>query len=122
MSFQMSYDLQFTSTTLPNPLEAVNKNLRKLSLTRHRKRRKWGLVAKQKQPKMPMAVANRMIDEPNINMFPLESAENGVNQAIRSVCEIAPTDDSQMELKNMVTADLKELQDGNMLALRRAIE
>jgi len=62
------------------------------------------------------------MDEPNVNMFRLESAENGVNQAMRSLLEIEPTDDSQAELKNMCIADLKEFQDGNLFALRRAIE
>ena len=59
---------------------------------------------------------------PDVNRFPLESADNGISQAVRSICEIEPVDDRQRELKNMVLADLKELQDGNLLALRRAIE
>lgn len=59
---------------------------------------------------------------PNVNRFPLESAENGISQAVRSICEIEPVDDCQLELKKMVLADIKELQDGDLLALRRAIE
>jgi len=61
-------------------------------------------------------------NNPNVNMFRLEAAENGVNQVMRSLLEIEPTDDSQVELKNMCIADVKEFQDGNLFALRRAIE
>jgi len=61
-------------------------------------------------------------NNPNINMFPLERAENGINQAVSALVEIEPTDDTQLELRDMCLADLKELQDGNLLALRRAVE
>jgi len=61
-------------------------------------------------------------DNPNIKLFPLEVAENGINQAVRSILEIEPTNDQQLELKDMCLADLKELQDCNLLALRRALE
>ena len=61
-------------------------------------------------------------DNPNINMFPLEKAENGINQSIAGLLEIEPIDDCQVELRNMCIEDLKEFQDGNLLALRRAIE
>ena len=61
-------------------------------------------------------------DNPNIKLFPLEVAENGINQAVRSILEIEPTNDQQLELKDMCLADLKELQDCNFLALRRALE
>jgi len=61
-------------------------------------------------------------DNPNVNMFPLESAENSINETMRNLLSIEPTDDTQAELKNMCIADLKEFQDGNLFALRRAIE
>jgi len=61
-------------------------------------------------------------NNPNINMFPLETAENGINQAVSALIKIKPTDDTQLELRDMCLADLKELQDGNLLALRRAVE
>ena len=61
-------------------------------------------------------------NNPNINMFPLESVENEINQAIYRLLEIEPTNDQQLELRDMCIEDLKELQDCNLLALRRAIE
>jgi len=61
-------------------------------------------------------------NNPNINMFPLESVENEINQAIYRLLEIEPTNDQQLELRDMCLEDLKELQDCNLLALRRAIE
>ena len=63
-----------------------------------------------------------MSETPNVNLFPLESAENGVSQAVRSLCEIEPIDETQVELRKMCVEDLKEVQDGSLLALRRAIE
>ena len=48
--------------------------------------------------------------------------ENGINQAIESLLEIEPLDDTQLDLKNMCLEDLREFQNGNLLALRRAVE
>lgn len=59
---------------------------------------------------------------PNVNLSPLQSVENAINDAVRWLCIIAPTDETQVELVNMCLADLKEFQDGDLLALRRAIE
>jgi len=59
---------------------------------------------------------------PNINMFPLESAENEINQAVCLLLQIEPEDDQQLELRDMCLADLKDLQDSNLLALRRSLE
>jgi hypothetical protein len=61
-------------------------------------------------------------DEPNCNMFPLERVENHIDHAVQSLSGMNLPDDSQVELKNSCLADLKELRDGNLLALRRAIE
>ena len=61
-------------------------------------------------------------NNPNVNMFPLESVENEINQAIYRLLEIEPVNDQQLELRDMCIEDLKELQDCNLLALRRAIE
>ena len=59
---------------------------------------------------------------PNVNMFPLESAENEINQAVCLLLQIEPEDDQQLELRDMCLADLKDLQDSNLLALRRSLE
>ena len=61
-------------------------------------------------------------DNPNVNMFPLESAENEINQAVCLLLQIEPLNDQQLELRDMCIEDLKELQNCNLLALRRAIE
>ena len=61
-------------------------------------------------------------NNPNVNMFPLESVENEINQAIYRLLEIEPVNDQQLELRDMCIEDLKELQDCNLLALRRALE
>ncbi len=58
----------------------------------------------------------------NINAFPLLNAEKGVSDAVRWLCIVAPMDETQLELVNACLADLKDVQDGNLLALRRAIE
>ena len=60
--------------------------------------------------------------DPNINMFPLEVAENEINQAVCKLLEIEPMNDQQLELRDMCIEDLKEFQDCNLLALRRALE
>ena len=61
-------------------------------------------------------------NKPNVNMFPLESVENEINQAVCLLLQIEPENDQQLELRDMCIEDLKELQDCNLLALRRAIE
>ncbi len=62
-------------------------------------------------------------NSPNINLFPLEKAENGIEQAIRALREISPGMDDQVEeLQKICLDDLKDFQDGNLSALRRAIQ
>jgi len=61
-------------------------------------------------------------EHPNINLFPLEKVENGIYQAVIGLHEVEPTDGTQLKLKNMCLADLKEFQDGSLLALRRSLE
>jgi len=61
-------------------------------------------------------------DKLNMNLFPLEKTENSINQAVRALRQIDATDGIQTDLKESCLADLKELQDGNLLALRRALE
>lgn len=63
-----------------------------------------------------------MAGEPNVNLFPLESAENGVAQAVRSLNRIETTTDPQAELKRDCLAELRELQQTSLFALRRALE
>ena len=61
-------------------------------------------------------------NNPNENLFPLESAENGIAQAVRSLTMIETRNDEQAQLKEICLADLKELQQTSLFVLRRAIE
>ena len=61
-------------------------------------------------------------DEPNLNMFPLERVENHLDQAVVHLNGIAPADDWQRQLIEQCLAVLRELQQTNLLKLRRAIE
>ena len=45
-------------------------------------------------------------DNPNVNMFPLESAENEINQAVCLLLQIEPLNDQQLELRDMCLEDI----------------
>lgn len=60
---------------------------------------------------------------PNVNLFPLESAENDIAQAVRRLEEMElPKKNRQDALRESCLAELRELQQTNLLALRRALE
>ena len=62
------------------------------------------------------------ISQPNKNLFPLETAENGIRSAVNALCGMSCLNAEQTEAQGHCVTALLEFQSGPLLELRRAVE